>query len=159
MEFDQFFDQERDRLLRLCWLATLDREAAADVAQEAMTRAWARWDELSEPGSNPGAWITTVALNLARSRWRRFRRAAEEGRRPVADVQIGVTDPGLLDAIRGLSYRQREAVVLRYWADLKVEDCATAMGVSAGSVKRHLTRAHERLREIVDPSMLEEVYL
>ncbi|MCP5032286.1 MAG: hypothetical protein GY939_10815 [Actinomycetia bacterium] len=136
-------------LLRLCWLATPDREAAADVAQEAMTRAWARWDELSEPGSNPGAWITTVALNLARSRWCRFRRAAEAGRRPVADVQIGVTDPVLLDAIRGLSYGQREAVVLRYWADLNggdcADDCSVIVCLSSCATRRRIDREPGRV--------------
>lgn len=159
-DFDRFFHREQDRLLRLCWLATLDRELAADVAQEAMTRAWERWDRLGVDESNPAAWVTTVALNLARSRWRRVRRAtAFANLRHPEPVIASVSDPALLAAIAALSRRQREAVVLRYWADLPVDECAEVMGVSAGSVKQHLSRAHHRLRRTIDPSTLEGVGL
>lgn len=161
LEFDDFFDRERDGLLRLCWLSTLDREAAAEVAQEALTRAWSDWERLSAPGSNPAAWVTTVALNLARSRGRRLRRWPTVLTRLGSEAAGGdgpvLSDPALLAAIRSLSQRQREAIVLRYWADLTVDDCAERMGISPGSVKRHLTRAHERLRTELDPSMLVEV--
>lgn len=160
MDFDEFFRRESDGLVRMCWLLTLDRDAAADVAQESMARAWARWGELTEPGSNPAGWVRTVATNLARSRWRRLRtasRALPKGRAgPAASV---VSDPALLAAIHKLSPRQREAVILRYWIDLKLDDCAEAMGVSVGAVSQHLARAHDRLAELVDRSETEELTL
>src|SRR5262245_55966399 len=71
-EFEEFYRGERDALARLCYLATLDVEAAADAAQEAMLRAWQRWDAVA--GGDPAAWVRTVALNLCRSRWRRIQR-------------------------------------------------------------------------------------
>ncbi len=160
MEFDEFFGEERDGLVRLCWLLTLDREAAADIAQEAMARAWASWDTLSDAGSNPAGWVRTVATNLSRSRWRRLRRASLLRWSPYHSTsELAVSDPALLDALGELSPRQREVVVLRYWADMKLADCAEAMGVSLGSVKQHLARAHVRLGELVDPSSLEGLRL
>jgi DNA-directed RNA polymerase specialized sigma24 family protein len=54
-------------------------------------------------------------------------------------------DIDLQRALRRLPARQREAVVLHYWADLGVEACATAMGLSPGSVMQHLSRARRRL--------------
>jgi len=160
MDFDEFFRSERDALIRLCWLLTLDRDAAADVAQEAMTRAWSSWDQLSSEGSNPAAWVRVVATNLARSRWRRLSRAArlDPTARPEPQ-RYPVSDPELLGALDSLAPRQREAIVLRYWADLKLEDCADAMGVSVGSVKRHLVRARGRLGELIDSSAIEELTL
>ncbi len=160
MNFDQFFHQEHDRLVRFCWLLTLNRDAAADVAQEAMARAWKAWPDLSQPGNNPAGWLRTVATNLARSRWRQATRALDFTRRQrIEPGPIAVSDPAVVDALRSLSPRQREVVVLRYWADLKLADCAEAMGLSEGSAKRHLTRAHANLQELLDPSNLQELTL
>ena len=52
----------------------------------------------------------------------------------------------LVSALRSLPDRQREAVVLRYWGDLSVDQCAAVMGVSIGSVNQHLSRARSALR-------------
>lgn len=72
MEFDAFYREHRDGLVRLCFLATLDVEVAADIAQEAMLRAFGLWATLKD--EMPLAWVRRVALNLCRSRWRRARR-------------------------------------------------------------------------------------
>src|SRR5258706_16250309 len=71
-DFEGFYRGEAGALLRLCFLATLNREGAADATQEAMTRAWKHWPDISEP--NPRAWVRGVALNLCRSRWRQIAR-------------------------------------------------------------------------------------
>ena len=63
---------DRPRLVRLCFLTTLDREAAADAAQEALSRAWRDWSRVGADSSDPTAWTTTVALNLCRNRWQRL---------------------------------------------------------------------------------------
>lgn len=145
MDFEDFYRAERIAVVRLCYLVTLDAEAAADAAQEAMLRAFARWETLS--GQSPDAWVRTVALNLCRSRWRRLQRDL-----PLAPRAFGVgpvpevRDVDLLAALRDLPRRQREAVALRYWADFTVEECASMMGVTAGSVSQHLARARRALR-------------
>jgi RNA polymerase sigma-70 factor (ECF subfamily) len=147
MDFSEHFDRTAPGLVRLCYLATLDREAAADAAQEALTRAWRDWDRVSAPGSDPAAWTRTVALNLCRSRWRTLARRARLAPRAwtVAALPDDLPDVDLRRALRRLPVRQREAVVLHYYADLDVEATATAMGVSSGSVKQHLARARRRL--------------
>jgi RNA polymerase sigma-70 factor (ECF subfamily) len=88
-----------------------------------------------------------VALNLCRSRWRNLARQARLTPRAwtVASHADDLPDVDLQRALRRLPVRQREAVILHYWADLDVTACAVAMGVSAGAVKRHLSRARERL--------------
>jgi RNA polymerase sigma-70 factor (ECF subfamily) len=147
MDFDLFFARTSPELIRLCFLVTLDREAGADAAQEALARAWRHWDQIGAEGSDPGAWTRTVALNLCRNRWRRLARQA----RLVPRVYMLETRPDELPdvdlqrALRRLPVRQREAVVLRYWGDLSVAACAAAMRVSSGSVKQHLSRARDRL--------------
>jgi RNA polymerase sigma-70 factor (ECF subfamily) len=92
-----------------------------------------------------------VALNLCRSRWRRLARQTHLAAQ-IATIDSradgrpdDLPDVDLQRALRHLPVRQREAIVLRYWADLGIDDCAKAMGVSPGSVKQHLSRARERL--------------
>jgi len=145
MEFDDFYRGERVRVLRLCYLATLDAEAAADATQEAMLRAFARWDTLSD--QLPAAWVRSVALNLCRSRWRRLQRELRLVPRAFTVASIPqVRDLDLLRAIGDLPERQREALALRYWGGFSIEECGTVMGLSAGSVSQHLARARTALR-------------
>ena len=148
MEYEEFFSRQQAPLLRLCFLVTLDRETAADIAQEAMTRAWHHWPAIS--GGNPDAWLHTVALNLARSRWKRLRRQA----RSTLSLQRTSIDEtrnlDLLAALRKLPARQREAIVLHYIADLSVEESATTMKISVGAVKQHLSRGRAGLARVLD---------
>ena len=58
----------------------------------------------------------------------------------------------LRDALARLPLRQRIAVVLYYLDDRSVADVAAIMGVSEGTVKRHLFRAREVLRSAVKES-------
>lgn len=146
MDFDAFYREHRDGLVRLCYLATLDVEAAADSAQEAMLRAFGRWATLSD--EEPVAWVRRVALNLCRSRWRRAQRELHlRPRLYVAAPAPVARDVDLIAVLRAMPTRQREAVVLRYWGDLSVEQCAAVMGVSIGSVNQHLNRARTALRD------------
>jgi RNA polymerase sigma factor (sigma-70 family) len=157
MDFTRFFEESSPGLLRLCYLSTLDVEAAADSAQEALARAWRDWDRISAAGSDPGAWTRTVALNLCRDRGRRARVA--DAHRPTgpAPRPDDLPDLDLLRALAGLATRQREAVVLRYWVDLDLAGVATAMGVSVGAVKQHLARAHRHLAAALGESALDDL--
>lgn len=160
-DFAAFFAVEAEQLTRFCWMLTLDADEAADLAQEVMERAFRRWDQLGADGNNPAGWIRTVAVNLSRSQWRRVRRFRALAPRLArsSSQREPVNDPDLADALRSLAPRQRQVVALRYWADLPLDDCAGAMGISVGSVKQHLARAHRNLAAVLDPTILEELVL
>ena len=53
-------------------------------------------------------------------------------------------------ALRRLPVRQREALVLRYYADLSEGEIAEAMGVSRGAVKSHTARGMAALRNVLE---------
>jgi RNA polymerase sigma factor (sigma-70 family) len=53
-------------------------------------------------------------------------------------------------ALQGLTARQREAIVLRYYADLSEAEIATAMGISRGAVKSHTARGMAALRAALE---------
>jgi len=162
MDFADFFRTEADQLLRFCWMLTLDADEAADLAQAAMERAYERWDDQQGSGQNPAGWVRTVAVNMSRSRWRRLKRYAALLPRVApgsAVIDAVASDPDLAAAVSGLALRQRQVVALRYWADMSLKDCAAAMGISVGSAKQHLARAHRHLASVLDPASVEELVL
>ncbi len=127
------------------------REDAQDVAQEALARALVRW---SAVGSYADAWVARTATNLALDlhRRRRLRRGQRDlGSQPASSVHADRLD--LLTAVGRLPRRQRDAVVLRYLADMDEASVASVMGCSAGTVKQHVHRAVIALR--ADPLLAE----
>src|ERR1700733_10697708 len=142
------FDEAFESLYRLAYRVAFrilgDRGDAEDVAQEALARAAVRWSRLKD---RPEGWVTRVASNLAIDRSRRRKRPA-----PLLTGPVGVVDPhlgergDLVVALRRLPRRQREAVVLRYLADLSEAQVSLEMGCSVGAVKSHGSRGLRTLR-------------
>jgi RNA polymerase sigma-70 factor (sigma-E family) len=140
---------------QLCGM-TGDLPEAQDVVQEAFARALLRPARFLEI-QDPEAWLRTVAMNVARNRFRRrwvFDRLIRSGR--VGGLEE--TMPGLsadrvalVSALRKLNHPTREAVVLHHLADLPVKEVATALGVSVGTVKARLSRGRAALaRHLTD---------
>lgn len=129
----------------------LCRERAADVAQEAMARAYARWRRVSRL-DRPGAWVARVAANLAVDLRRRDRTAREAvlDLRPSGGRETTLAERlDLAAALQLLSKRQREVVALRYVADLPETEVAAELGCSIGAVKQHASRGLARLRSLL----------
>jgi RNA polymerase sigma-70 factor (ECF subfamily) len=136
-----FYNTHYGRVLGVVTLVTGSRDAAEDVVHEAVARAWERGDRIE----HLDRWVLTVALNLARNRWRKFRR---EVGGCAADCSVPAEDGQAVDlrrALRDLPGRQREVVVLHYLLDLPVAEVAELLGLSAGGVKHALCRARRSL--------------
>jgi RNA polymerase sigma-70 factor (sigma-E family) len=153
--FDEFVSQGSARLLRSAYLLTGDRAHAEDLLQIALVRTARRWDRAREA---PAAYAYRVLVNLIHDHHRRLTRrvvelpltendAASPGRADHA--QRVIDHDAIMHAVRLLAPRQREVVVLRFFADLSVSETAAAIGSSQGSVKVHTSRALGRLREIL----------
>lgn len=126
-----------------------DRDVAQELAQETLARVWERWSTVERLDS-PEAWAFRVGFNLAASRFRR--RAAERRARarfgPVDDHVADVADAvAVRAAVALLPPRQRAAVVLRYFADLPVDETAAVMGCAPGTVKSLTSQAIATLRD------------
>jgi RNA polymerase sigma-70 factor (ECF subfamily) len=137
VEIERFCREFSPALVGVLTLHCGDRAVAEDLAQEALARAWERWDEVQHM-SNPQGWVYRVAVNLATSRVRRRRieRAAHRRLDPPEPRDERVAERvALRDALASLAPRQRAAVVLRYYADLSVADTADALGCAEGTVK------------------------
>jgi RNA polymerase sigma-70 factor (ECF subfamily) len=134
---------------------TGDPAEAEDVVMEAFARAAPRRSSFHE-ADNPEAWLRTVAVNVARSRWRRMMRWAHL--LPALAVSAAYDDlpddrMALLAALRRLPTAQREAIALHHLADLPVAEVALTLGVPEGTVKARLTRGRAALAELLtEPS-------
>ncbi len=143
-------------LVRLAAMLVRSTEEAEEVVQDAFVALHGRWRRLREPDRAIG-YLRQTVVNTARSRLRR--RGVEQRHRPapLADVasaeQVVLateTRRSVIAAVRTLPERQREAIALRYFADLSEADTAATMGISRGAVKSHTFRGIAALRELME---------
>jgi RNA polymerase sigma factor (sigma-70 family) len=138
---------EYPRLVAAVTCVTGSVPLAEDAVQEALARAW----ESERRGVYPthlGAWVVTVALNLARSSHRR-RRAERRAYARTGPPATATSQQSLamefVSLVEDLPLRQRQVVTLHYLLDVDVQSMADVLGVSTGTVKTALSRARSRL--------------
>ncbi len=143
-------------LVRLARLLLDDVGASEEVVQDAFVALQLRWRTLRDP-DKAAAWLRSAVLNGARSQLRR-RQVRERllprpgPDAPSADGAALAADEHrrVVEALRQLPRRQREALVLRFYLDLSERETAEAMGVSAGSVKTHVHRGLAALTPLLE---------
>lgn len=145
------------RLVGALVLRIGDRDAAEDLAQEALCRVCERWSQVRAM-DRPEGWVFTVAFNLSRSWWRRSAVALRARARMAHELPSEAATDDLTthawvrDAVAALPARQRDVIVLRYFAGLSVAETATAMRCAEGTVKSLTSKASAGLRlRLTDP--------
>jgi RNA polymerase sigma-70 factor (sigma-E family) len=161
-DFAEFYRESCDDCLRTVLVSVGDRDTAQDLVDEAFARAFASWRTVSRHPA-PAGWVVRTALNANISRWRHRRRevpvpdpglvadlAADDG---VADRSV---DPRIMAAVMRLPDRQRQVVALRLFLDLDTGRTAEVLGIAPSTVKAHLARALEALRDTI-PTPQQEI--
>jgi RNA polymerase sigma-70 factor (ECF subfamily) len=143
-----------------------DVEDADAATQDTFLKAW---QALKKPESKeldePGKWLTRIAVNtcldrLRSKRWRLWRKRPQPedeatilgmapSREPDAEDRLFAKqiDGRLSQALERLSARQRAAFTLRHYEDRSLAEIAEMLDLDVGTVKVHLFRAVEKLRE------------
>ena len=147
--FDEFYAGTRVSVLRQLTAMTADAELAADVVQEAYSRAWQKWSRVSAL-DNPTAWVRTVAWRLAVSQHRRSAVAARFVPQLRRRAELAVPAPAeerldVEDALRRIPDEHRRALVLHDLCGMTVSEIADETGVAQGTVKSRLSRARANL--------------
>ena len=145
--FEEFYSGAVSRLLGQLFLVTGDLHEAEEVVQEAFARASVRWSWLRDYNA-PEAWVRRVAMNLAADRARKLRRQARAILRmgpPAEAPEVSVETLALVQALRTLPIRQRQAIVLHHLVGLPVEQVAQTLRMPAGTVKSLLSRGRRAL--------------
>ncbi len=155
-EMVSLYAAHRLSLVRLAVLLVDDLQSAEDVVQDAFAGFLGRRTGLADP-DKALAYLRTSVVNNARSALRRRRTArayvppAERAvGPPEAAVLLAEEHREVIDALRRLAPRQREVLVLRYWAGLSEAEIADALGISRGSVKSTASRALDNLARHIE---------
>jgi RNA polymerase sigma-70 factor (ECF subfamily) len=146
-DFDRLFREEGPGVWRTIYAFTGGRR---DVAEEAVAESFARAIAHAQAIRDPLRWIYRVAFRVAREEMQRGRGVAE-----VHTVLAPAELTGLMEALRRLSPNQRAAVVLRYVVDLDIAEIAGRMGIAQPTVRVHLHRGRNRLRELLGAEEVE----
>lgn len=128
-------------------------DAADDAAQEAFIKAYEKLNRLRTPAAF-GPWLLRIAGRCALDATRRMRKAEQMERfahipAPGDDGQLDSAKQELLAVVLKLPKAQRQVVMLRYFGAHSVRETADAVGRSVGTVTKQLSRAHERLRNML----------
>jgi RNA polymerase sigma-70 factor (ECF subfamily) len=153
-DFADWYRAEHPKVVGSMLVLCGDPDLANEVTDEAFARALSRWARVERMAS-PGGWTHRVALNQLR---RTMRRRSMEAKRitVVESVPAIAEHVEVWEAVAVLPDRQREAVVLRYVADLPESEIATAMKVSRGTVASTLADARKSLAKYLADEAIEE---
>jgi RNA polymerase sigma-70 factor (sigma-E family) len=143
-DFAQFFGAQFAPMVRLA--ALLGADDPEDIAQEAFVRLEQRRHQLRDP-AKARAYLRTSVVNLTRSRARHLtvvrRHATASPPVESAEVLALLSDERrrVITALRVLTARQRQVLILRYWMDLSERAIADTLGIRAGTVKSTAAKA------------------
>lgn len=168
--FRQLYDRFKDRVYNVCYRVTGNPSDALDASQETFGIVFRRIGEFRFQ-SRFSSWVYRIAVNSSidlrrRARTRRIasldavQETAESGRFDIADEEIDMPsasasrkelEVAVQRALDRLSEKLRAIIVLRYMQNLSYEEVAEALGISLGTVKSRLSRAHEALDRELTP--------
>ncbi len=143
-------------LVRLSALLVHDAQVAEEVVQDAFVAMHEAWRRLRAP-DRALSYLRQTVVNRSRSALRRRQVEAKYLPRPMPDEPSAeqsalghVERHEVIEALRNLPTRQREALVLRYYANLSEAEIADAMKISRGAVKSHTARGMAALRHVLE---------
>ena len=155
----ELYDLHYRALVRLATLLLREVPAAEQVVHDSFLALCDGWDRLRNP-ENALAYLRQAVVNRSRSVLR-HRAVTDENPLQVPPdmpggehaVLVWAERSAVVAALRDLPVRQREAIVLRYYADLSEAEVATAMGISRGAVKSHTARGMAALRAALEQEL------
>lgn len=166
--FDAVYAQHHARLHAFLLRLTRDRALARDLAQETWLRLAANARRLT-PGSDPGAWLYTVARNLyiSRRRWavldhaRRLQLAFttrdRDDRSPLEDACTGELQRALERALAALPLPEREVLLLVCIEGFPPHEVAAMLDISPAATRKRLSRARARIHAALPADLLPEL--
>jgi RNA polymerase sigma-70 factor (sigma-E family) len=154
------YTEQYRSLVRLALLLVHDVHTAEEVVQDAFVAMHTGWRRLRD-NDKALAYLRQAVVNRSRSVLRHRTVVDRNAPKPAPDEPSAehgamalLERTAVITALRALPERQREAIVLRYYADLSEAQIASAMGISRGAVKSHTARGMSALRTTLEAETL-----
>lgn len=143
---------EHAPMVKLAHLLVGDREVAEELVQDAFLRLRPRLAEVDEPG----AYLRTIVVNLCRSAGRRRETAQRHQGSVAGSDRVGPPPlPPDLDevwlALGRLPPRRRDALILRYYADLSTDEVARLLDTRPATARSLIHRGLASLKKELEP--------
>ncbi len=145
-EFVDFYTRELDGQVRRAYLMLGDAEAAHDVVATAFTAMYRRWGEVNEPGPYLNRCVLNACRDAARKTGREHLTARPE---PSHGERDEVDELG--DLLVTLPFRQRAAIVLRFYGGYSEDEIAETLACRPGTVGSLIHRGLNALRHKLSP--------
>jgi RNA polymerase sigma-70 factor (sigma-E family) len=152
----ELYSMHYTALVRLAAMLVRDTPTAEEVVQDAFVAMHDGWERLRET-EKALAYMRQAVVNRSRSVLRHRMVVEKNLQKPPPDMPSAehgalalVERSAVIAALRDLPERQREAIVLRYYADLSEAEIAAAMKISRGAVKSHTSRGMAALRAALE---------
>jgi RNA polymerase sigma-70 factor (ECF subfamily) len=157
----QLYTQHVDLVFRTVRGVLQSDADAEDVTQDALLSMLTSLGKYRpRPDARFTTWVTTIAINTARRRFRRRRPeltatgelpdTPEDAADPAADIDRERQRRALLLALSELPDRERTMVSLRYGGELNASEIATIVGIEPATVRKTLERARTRLGDRIE---------
>mgnify|MGYP002626164530 CR=1 FL=1 len=147
-EVDACFDKYGNSILRLAYSYLHNMEDAEDILQETLIRYMNR-SPVFENDNHEKAWLLRVAANLSKNRidYNNIRRTDELNEELIAEGNENLSF--VWEAVKELSEIQRAVIHLFYQEDYSTAQIAETLGTKESTVRSHLKRGRDKLREIL----------
>ena len=150
------YSQHYQSLVRLAVLLVRDIPTAEEVVQDSFVAMQDGWQRLRD-AEKALAYLRQAVVNRSRSVLRHrtvvdknLQKAPPDMPSAEHGAMVLLERHAVVAALRELPDRQREAIVLRYYADLSEAEIAAAMKISRGAVKSHTSRGMAALRATLE---------
>jgi RNA polymerase sigma-70 factor (ECF subfamily) len=139
------------RLLRALQLSGADAATAEDITQEAFARALVHWRRIRKGANPPGYVYTTGFRLLARARRRPGPAPPAAPTPPPPTESAALTALAVEATLASMPPRRRACAVMCLVVGIPVPDAAAALGIAAGTVRKHLEEARRDLQAACEP--------
>ena len=152
----ELYSEHYRALVRLAAMLVRDTQTAEEVVQDAFVAMHGGWQRLRD-NDKALAYLRQAVVNRSRSVLRHRTVIDKNMQKAPPDMPsaehgalVLLERHAVIAALRALPERQREAIVLRYYADLSEAEIAASMGISRGAVKSHTFRGMTALRAALE---------
>lgn len=158
--FYQLIEQEQHKLYRMAYVYVQNENDAVEVFQQTIIRAYEGLPQLKEPHYF-STWLTRIIINCCKTYIAKNKRVQPV--EPQALVDLNSTSPTYIEeeldlwqALCQLEEKYKTVLLLRFYQDYSVKDIAAILQCPEGTVKTHIRRGLQALRQQLKGAYLDE---